>query len=208
MLKIKRLAGEKLSLSKSRWSRLKNRHVKTVLLAIIILGSVVAFWFGVRAIYRTDYPLLTVASGSMRPTLNIGDLIVVHGILNVSDLKAAPNPEGDIIVFRNPHDKEELIVHRAINKTLHEGLWYIRTKGDANPTPDPWSGPDPLDTWNYMISENLLIGNVVGRVPWLGYVPLYIRTPTGIVVLIALILIIIFAEYIPLSSKKREAAKD
>jgi len=181
--------------------------MKTILLAIVILGSPVAFWFGIRATYRTDYPLLTVASGSMRPTLNIGDLIMVHGVLNVAELKAAPNPEGDIVVFRNPNDKGELIVHRAINKTLHEGLWFIRTKGDANPTPDPWSGLDPLDTWNYMISEKLLIGKVVGRVPWLGYVPLYIRTPTGIILLIALILIVIFAEYIPVSSRKQKPQK-
>jgi signal peptidase len=198
----------KLNSSESgRWS-LKSSYVKTILLAAIILGSVVAFWFGVRAVYRTDYPLLTVASGSMIPTLNIGDLIVVQGVLNVSDLKAAPRPEGDIIVFRNPSDKNELIVHRAINKTMHDGFWYIRTKGDANPAPDPWTGPDPLDTWNYMVSEKLLIGKVVGRIPWLGYIPLYIRTPTGIVLLIALILIIIFAEYIPVSPKKQETAKD
>lgn len=198
----------KLNSSESgRWS-LKSSYVKTILLAAIILGSVVAFWFGVRAVYRTDYPLLTVASGSMIPTLNVGDLIVVQGVLNVADLKAAPRPEGDIIVFRNPSDKNELIVHRAINKTMNDGLWYIRTKGDANPAPDPWTGRDPLDTWNYMVSEKLLIGKVVGRIPWLGYIPLYIRTPTGIVLLIALILIIIFAEYIPVSSKKQETAKD
>lgn len=195
------------SSSRFKWAGLKSGYVKTLLLAVIILGSVVAFWFGIRAVYQTDYPLLTVASGSMRPTLNIGDLIAVQGILNVSDLNAAPNPDGDIIVFRNPQDKGELIVHRAINKTMHDGLWYVRTKGDANSTPDPWSGSEPSDTWNYMISEKLVIGKVVGRVPWIGYVPLYIRTPTGIVLLLALILIIIFAEYIPVSSKKQETKK-
>jgi len=195
-----------LASSKFKWSNLlKSSYVKTILLAVIVLGAVFAFWLGVKIAFRTDYPLLTVASGSMRPTLEVGDLIVVQGILNVSELKAASNPEGDIIVFRSPRDEGELIVHRAINKTLVEGIWYIRTKGDANLTPDPWTGSNTL---NQMISEKLLIGKVVGRVPWLGYIPLYIRTPIGVVLLIVLILIIIFAEYIPVSSKKQETTKD
>lgn len=199
--------GERLA-SKSKWSNLlKSSYVKTIILAAIVLGSVVAFWAGVKVAFATEYPLLTVASGSMRPTLEIGELIVVQGISNVSELRAAPPPEGDIIVFRNPHDEGELIVHRAINKTQNmiDGLWYIKTKGDANPSADPWSG---TNTWNTMISEKLLIGKVVGHVPWVGYIPLYVRTPLGMVLLIVLILIIVFAEYIPFSSKKQETAKD
>jgi signal peptidase len=142
----------------------------------------------------------------MRPTLEIGELIVVQGISDVSELRAAPQPDGDIIVFRNPHDEGELIVHRAINKTQSaiDGLWYIKTKGDANPSADPWSG---TNTWNTMISEKLLIGKVVGHVPYVGYIPLYVRTPLGMVLLIVLILIIVFAEYIPFSSRKQETAK-
>lgn len=201
--------GERLAL-RSKWSNLlKSSYVKTIILAAIILGSVVVFWAGVRVALGTEYPLLTVASGSMSPTLEIGELIVVQGISNASALRSAPQPEGDIIVFRNPHDEGELIVHRAINKTMHDGLWYIRTAGDHNVAtgggPDPWSGPN---TWNLMISEKLLIGRVVGHVPWLGYIPLYIRTPLGMALLIILILIIVFAEYIPLSSRKQETAKD
>jgi len=199
--------GERLASPKSKWSNLlKSNYVKTIILAAIVLGSVVAFWAGVKVAFATEYPLLTVASGSMRPTLEIGELIVVQGISDVSELRAAPQPDGDIIVFRNPHDEGELIVHRAINKTQSaiDGLWYIKTKGDANPSADPWSG---TNTWNTMISEKLLIGKVVGHVPYVGYIPLYVRTPLGMVLLIVLILIIVFAEYIPFSSKKQETAK-
>jgi len=201
--------GEILVSSKSKWSNLlKSSYVKTIILAAIVLGSVVAFWAGVKVAFATEYPLLTVASGSMRPTLEIGELIVVQGILNASDLRAALNPEGDIIVFRSPHGEGELIVHRAINKTTVDGLWYIQTKGDNNPTPDPWSGPDTIRLGNAnLISEKLLVGKVVGHVPYVGYIPLYVRTPLGMVLLIVLILIIIFAEYIPFSSKKQETAK-
>lgn len=197
------MVGGILGSRKSRWSNLfKSSYVQTILLAVIVVGSVVAFWFGVQVAFRTQYPLLTVASGSMSPTLNVGDLIVVQGVLNASDLKAGPNPEGDIVVFRSPRTEGELIVHRAVHKEPHEGLWYIQTKGDAstNPSPDIWSG---TGTWNGMISERLLIGRVVGKAPWLGYVPLYIRTPSGMILIIFLIILIIVAEYIPALFKKQ-----
>lgn len=179
----------------------KNSYVKTILLAAIIVGGVVAFWFGLQAGLRTQYPLLTVASGSMVPTLNVGDLIAVQGVSNVADLNAGANPVGDVVVFRRPPANDELIVHRAVNKTFYEGLWYIRTKGDANSGPDTWTGPD---TYGGMISQNLLIGKVVGKVPWLGYIPLYIRRPEGITLIIVLMVIIILAEYIPEMSKKQK----
>ena len=179
----------------------KNSYVKTILLAAIIVGGVVAFWFGLQAGLRTQYPLLTVASGSMVPTLNVGDLIAVQGVSNVADLNAGANPVGDVVVFRRPPANDELIVHRAVNKTFYEGLWYIRTKGDANSGPDTWTG---RDTYGGMISQNLLIGKVVGKVPWLGYIPLYIRRPEGITLIIVLMVIIILAEYIPEMSKKQK----
>jgi len=159
-----------------------------------------AFWFGLRVGLRTEYPLLTVASGSMIPTLNVGDLILVQGVVNYTELKTASKPEGEIIVFRSPRIEGELIVHRAVDKEFHDGLWYFATQGDANYGQDLWSGQD---TWQNMISENRIVGKVVGKAPWLGYVPLYIRTREGIIVIIVLFLLVILAEYIPELFKKR-----
>ena len=149
---------------------------------------------------RTEYPLLTVASGSMVPTLNIGDLILVQGVENASQLNAATKPDGDIIVFKSPRLEGELIVHRAVYKELHDGIAYFRTEGDANFGPDTWFGSDTLDG---MISERRLVGKVVGRAPWLGYIPLYIRTREGIILIVVLILLIVFAEYLPVLFKKQ-----
>lgn len=206
LLQLKRAlrVGERLASSASSRSKLsnamKNSYVKTIVLAVIIIGGVVSFWFGLRAGLRTEYPLLTVASGSMVPTLNIGDLILVQGVENASQLNAAPEPDGDIIVFRSPRMDGELIVHRTVYEELHDGVLYFRTEGDANFGPDTWYGSD---TWNGMISQNRLIGKVVGKAPWLGYIPLYIRTREGIILIVILILLIIFAEYIPVLFKKQ-----
>lgn len=198
------MAGEMLSSASKRSNILKSSYMKTLILAIILVGSVIAFWFGLRAALGTEYPFLTVASGSMRPTLEVGDLIVVQGIWNASGLKAAPRPVGDIVVFRSPRTEGELIVHRAVDKVNHDGLWFIETEGDANGSTDIWTGSD---TWQGMISEKLLVGRVIGRVPWLGYVPLYIRTPIGFLVIVILVIIIIFAEYIPIPYKKKPVSQ-
>ncbi len=198
------IVGERLVPLRSKWSNaMKNSYLKTAVLAAIIIGGVIAFWFGLRVGLGTEYPLLTVASGSMVPTLNVGDLIVVQGGLNPSELRALPKPEGEIIVFKSPRVDGELIVHRAVDKEYNDndGLWYFATQGDANYGTDPW--PDKEDVWNGMISERRLVGRVVGKAPWLGYIPLYIRTPGGVMVIAVLFLLIILAEYIPNLYKKR-----
>jgi len=173
-----------------------------VILAVIIIGGVMGFWLGLKAGLRTEYPLLTVASGSMVPTLNVGDLIAVQGVENASALNAAPKPDGEIIVFRSPRIEGELIVHRAIYKEFNEDdrLWYFRTQGDANFGPDNWFGSE---TWNGMISQNRIIGKVIGKAPLVGYIPLYIRTREGIILIVILIVLILMAEYLPVLLKKQ-----
>ena len=161
------------------------------LIVIIVLG----FWYGSRAVLHTDYPMLAVASGSMcilpgpycdswshpfERTLHVGDLIVVEGI-NVSDINAAPYPDGDIIVFHQLYG-DELIVHRAIEKRLQNGDIYFVTKGDGNMGPDQ---PIPADH---------VIGKVILRIPWLGHLALIMRNPTGVYLIIALIIILVIIE--------------
>lgn len=182
------------SLTWSKLSRvLKNSYVEMALLSIIFLGSVFASWFGVRVALRTDYPLLVVASTSMEPTLDVSDIIIVQGT-NPLEIKAAPELQGDIIVFYHPSDWDTRIVHRAINMSFHEGVWYFQTKGDNNRSPDSWSGPG---TWNGMISKDLLVGKVIGVIPLIGNVPLLIRTPLGTVLIILLFILMLLIEYVP-----------
>jgi len=190
------------------WSKLskvfKNSYVRTAILGAIVFGGVFAFWFGLRAWSRTQYPLLAVVSTSMVPTLNVGDLIIVQGV-EASTLKVSSKFEGEIIVFQSPNNRDDFIVHRAIEKAFRDGVWYFRTQGDnsaTNSSPDVWSGPD---TWNGMVSEKLVMGKVVDVVPWFGNLSLFIRTPEGLLLIIALIIIIIFldiAEYLPSLMKK------
>ena len=179
---------------------LKNEKVQTaIMLAVAVVGFIL-FWYGLRAAFRTDHPLMAVATGSMRPTLEVGDLIIVQGGLNGSEINAAlkdADPPGDIIVF--PGERVgmpgELIVHRAINKTQDaNGLWRFKTQGDANRVADPRD-----------VKETEIVGKLVGRVPLLGWPNLFLQTFQGKLLIIVLLGILIIIEFVPFP--KREKAK-
>jgi signal peptidase I len=120
-------------------------------------------------------------------SLHTGDLIVVEGI-NPKDIYAAPfNPNGksgDIIIFNNPATNE-LIVHRAIRMFSND---TVKTQGDGNNAPGP-----PQDG---NVAYDQIIGKVVLRIPWIGHLALIMRDPSGIYLLVGLIILIVTAELV------------
>jgi len=114
-----------------------------IIFIVTLVILVVFFW--------TNFSLVVVASGSMKPTLQVGDLLLVR--------RYATPKIGDIIVFRSPLGYS--IVHRVIEKYVASDRVSFKTKGDANPSPDPWDVP-----------ESDVEGVVVFRVPYVGYLSL------------------------------------
>jgi signal peptidase I len=91
----------------------KNEYFQTVITIALLFLVVLGFYYGAQAALGTEYPALAVASGSMLPTLNIGDLIIVQKI-DPSQIRADSNGlTGDILVYKRG---SELIVHRAVKK--------------------------------------------------------------------------------------------
>lgn len=168
---------------------LRKDYVQTVVMILIVIGIYIFFWYGLTAALRTSHPLFAVASGSMKPTLQVGDLIVVQG-LNASEINANYS-NGDVIVFRKPTNSRDLIVHRAVEKKLDGDTWSFRTKGDNNSGVDPW--------W---VSEKDLIGKVIGpSAPLLGYTFLFMQAPIGMLIVVAIMLVSILIGYLPFSEK-------
>jgi len=162
------------------------------MLALVVLAEYAVF-FGLRVVFRTEYlPFHPVSSGSMVPTLNVGDLIVVRGV----------EPQivsvGEIIVFHSPRDRDMLIVHRVVGINSQGGRLYFETKGDNNPAKDSWS-PYPG------VPETHLVGVVIGKVAYLGYVILALKEPLGTAAIIILTAIIIIYEFmVPAMKKSRK----
>ena len=217
-------------MSTSRLGRLwRDDSFQTVVMIFFIVSLVFGFWYGSRLFLNTQYPMLAVASGSMSlpkgvfddgwsnpfgPTLHTGDLIVIEGV-NPQDVYAAPynssGRSGDILVFRLL-GSDELIVHRAVayvlsdgtvvaSKTKGETVVAFITQGDANDGPGPPNPPSvPED--GYTPVEDV-IGKVVMRIPWVGHVALFMRNSTGVIVIVAIILILIVIEFaLPEVTKK------
>lgn len=184
----------------------RNEYFQTAIMILLIIAVIFGFWYGSRLALNTQYPALAVASGSMcmlpgphcdgwthpfERTLHVGDLIIVQGV-NVSDIHAAPYPDGDVIVFQQLYG-DELIVHRAIEKRVDpNGDVSFVTKGDGNSVPDQ---PIPVSR---------VIGKVILRIPWIGHLALIMRNTSGVYLIIALIAILIVIEFvIPIFTGKK-----
>lgn len=133
---------------------------RAMLRVILLLGLAYLLSLSMNPVLKfvsgTEYPLSVVVSGSMRPSLNVGDLVVVKAV-PPSELKV-----GDVIVFHNPLRKQELIVHRIVDIVIaDDGKRYFNTKGDANFLTDK-------DRWGVLVPEDLVEGKVVFVIPYIG----------------------------------------
>lgn len=166
------------AISKTAFLIRKNPTARVILLIILLFaatyGSVEVLRIGLNA----ESPLMVVSSGSMIPTLNVGDIIIVRGV----DPQAVT--VGTIIIFHSPVDYEMPIVHRVIAVDHQGNGLFFETKGDNNPVADGWRVP----------AQNLM-GVYVAKVPYVGLLSLELRGPLGIIVIILLVALIIALEY-------------
>jgi signal peptidase I len=134
---------------------------------------------------------------SMRPTLEVGDLVVVHAVA-YSNIQI-----GDVIVYSPPIPgggcETEVIVHRVVNITS-EGLI---TQGDnraTNPRPD-----EPL-SWPPVTPE-CVKGVVVVSLPFLGKISEAFPPPLNYI-LVAAIIVFIFMIELFAGKKEEESEPD
>lgn len=158
----------------------KNGLITTLFLLLLVLLANFVIQGALTLILKTSTPLHTPISGSMVPTLNIGDLLIIQGGMTGASVNAHLG-NGDIIIFHDPRDYNGIpIVHRAIDKYQVGDTWYIITKGDHNGRSindyeygaDDWSSYFPRGG-NYSkagVPENYIIGKVIFWIPYLGYI--------------------------------------
>ena len=117
------------------------------------------------------YRCFSVASGSMEPTLQIGDLIITKE-KSKKDIKV-----GDIISFK---DGDSTITHRVIKVISQNGEILYQTKGDNNNVGDEKN-----------IKYEDVEGVYVDHIPELGKMYIYIQK-TPVVIFILIIIYIIY----------------
>ncbi|TFF98842.1 MAG: signal peptidase I [Promethearchaeota archaeon] len=197
----------------------KTKIIKNVFFLIFLLifsiGTLLSF-------ILLSNSLIVITSPSMRPTLNIGDL-VLKTYKNPNEIHAGEE-NGDILVLKGPQyfyqkgfdplfwnnlPNNTLIIHRAIAKKTINNTWYFLTKGDNSLFPD---GAYNLinNSENYKlieinnsegiyVPETEILGIVAFKVPIVGYIKIYFEPI--ILSIFIMILIYIFLKIFNLKIK-------
>jgi signal peptidase len=126
------------------------------------------------AVYR-------VSSGSMEPTLKVGDVILSQKC-NPEDLA-----EGDIVSYEGSvgEFKDKIVTHRVQTAPYKEnGEYYLVTKGDNNPAEDS------------PILFKQVCGKMIQKLDFLAMIYDFFITPWGLISIILLIILAFFNEII------------
>lgn len=139
-----------------------------IILVTIIMLMAIYYFVQVKILNKPyanmfGYTFFEVATGSMEPTIDVGDIIVVKITNEVN-----PN---DIIVC---NDKHSFITHRLISIQGDK----LNTKGDANNTED-----EPMDVAN-------LIGKVIKIIPNFSIIKKIIFTPQVIIPIFVMLILL------------------
>lgn len=118
----------------------------------IIIVVVLAMWFATGL-----FPIkpISIASGSMVPELNVGDVAIIK--------ECTPNDiiVGDIIQYKM---EGYTVIHRVIEKKQKNGEYIFITKGDSNKTQDI-----------HPVNEDQVIGKCIFKVKYLGYPAIWLH---------------------------------
>ena len=193
-------------MTKSTKNLWKKDSFQAIISAVLIVALIFGFVYGSQLALNTNIPpVLAITSRDMcipqggeprdgwsHPfdrTMQMGDIVVISGV-PAKDLRSI-YPESDIIVFHNPENPDELIIHRITATTRIDGKTYFFTKGDGSNAQSAWPAvPEPFeyDPWNSRnssipqgaVSEDLVVGKVVLRIPWVGNAAIFIHETFGV----------------------------
>jgi signal peptidase I len=92
------------------------------LLAMLFYVGLIAF----------HYQPMVIVSGSMQKTIPVGSLVVDQSV-DPRRLEV-----GDVISFEKPVGHKGIDTHRIVAIENDQGQRLLKTKGDSNPSADPW----------------------------------------------------------------------
>jgi len=153
-------------------------RVRQIGAVVLLLAVLAAVGVGAIALVRGTWMVTPVLSGSMRPGLAVGGVVISERI-PVNNLIVR-----DVIVFRDPNNPSLQVVHRIVQmRVSSSGSREINTQGDANNARDPWT--------------LTIRGNYAYRVRWsvplVGYVAIAYENNHGFFLLGAGVVLLLLA---------------
>ncbi|OLS12044.1 MAG: hypothetical protein RBG13Loki_4335 [Promethearchaeota archaeon CR_4] len=213
---------EKADLTPEEKKRRRNKGIikAVAVIAIVIFGSW-GFFEGMKLVAGTQYPVVVVVSGSMEPNILKGDILFVHYV-PPADIKngTIEDKNGSVILYNSvglwEHPESEPIVHRVVGKRFDNDtqMWYFLTKGDHNLDVDPPDCfnslcPNTTDDEIIEVPEDHIVGVVWGRIPYIGWVKIWLQDtniaiPLLVIIGIALVISIVWDALNPEEETKRK----
>lgn len=133
---------------------------------ILILGLVAVAAFTAYITFpQFGNQALIVRSGSMTPTIGVGDIVAVT--------KAHDYRIGDVIAFKSEKNSDTIITHRITDIEHAENALQYKTKGDANEEEDNW-----------IVTQDRVLGKLFITVPSAGKILAFAKSDIGFPVLI------------------------
>ena len=194
---INRQSNEADSLSTKRRHHLGHlrKEVAWYFIPLTVIASTVLY-ITLAFVWHVNPPVVPVEGQSMRPFLQTGDLVLLHGV-NPAALK-----KGDVIAEAVPlADQQKYhipgrVVHRIISiADTPQGGYIFQTKGDANGGPDVFQTP----------AANV-IGIMTGKITGMGYPILFLKSRQGEIFVGAALLVTI--AYLLLGWAQRRQEQD
>lgn len=135
------------------YSRVKDEDILRDYNKKKINSLIPALIISIIAVYFTSgyfkYYMVAIASGSMTPNINKGDVVIIEKTNNYDEIEV-----GQVMAYKY---NNVIVVHRVIKKINDNGSYYFYTKGDNNQDED-----------NYPIKEDMVIGVVDVKIPYIG----------------------------------------
>jgi len=141
---------------------------RTAKLLLLTVYGVCGLALIVFLVPSTGFQAKSIATGSMRPAIPVGSLVIIHKV-PLNQLQV-----GNIVTYTKSVNPPVTITHRLFSKTTKNGIPYFVTKGDANAEPDP------------AIPGGAIIGRVILVAPGVGSVATFTKTPLGLVIIVVI----------------------
>jgi len=133
------------------------KTISWVVYLLILAGLIWGIPRGLSYVLRTDYPMASITSGSMWPSLKQGDLVFIKGYVDKEDVQ-----KGDIIVYKN-------YIGFTIHRVVELNEYTVTTKGDAN------RGPDSPIEYDDIVGKAVSYNGKPIRVPLIGNISILIN---------------------------------
>ena len=142
--------------------------VFAVLLFLLFIFSTIPSVFG--------FSPLTVLTGSMEPEIYPGDMVVIH--------RESDYAVGDTVTYVVSGGTSS-VTHKIVREYVQDGVTYYITKGTNNNTEDAMP-----------VAKSQVAGKVVLVIPGLGTFLEWLKTPSGIFLILLFACIVVAAVYV------------